>query len=119
MRQQHWQDWVMLAFGLWLFLSPLWMDGYGGLASIGAWHSYVFGVLVAGFAWAALAGPRRWKEWAQLAIGVWLVIAPFVLAFHVTEPGAGWNHIILGMLIGVNALWAAAAQRRTESVPDP
>jgi heme/copper-type cytochrome/quinol oxidase subunit 4 len=114
MKQRHWQDGLMLAFGIWLFLSPFWMTGYGGFASLAAWHSYVFGVLVAGFAWSALAEPRPWKEWVQLALGIWLVVAPFVLVFYQTEPGAAWNHIILGLLIGVNALWALAAQRATE-----
>lgn len=109
MKTQRWQDWVMLIFGLWLFFSPFWMAGYATSGSIAAWNSYVLGVLVVGFAWAALATPQRWEEWIELALGVWLVISPFVLVFYKTEFGAAWNQIILGVLIAIDALLALAA----------
>lgn len=109
MKAQRWQDWVMLIFGAWLFFSPFWMAGYASNTSTAAWNSYIFGVLVAIFALAALATPRRWEEWVELALGVWLVISPFVLAFYRVEYGAAWNQIILGVLIAVDSLWALAA----------
>ena len=37
--------------------------------------------------------------------GIWLIIAPFVLAFYRTESGAAWNSVILGVLIGADAIW--------------
>src|SRR5689334_16165176 len=49
--------------------------------SVAAGNSYIFGILVIGFAWAALATMNRWEEWVELAIGIWLVISPFVLRF--------------------------------------
>lgn len=99
----------MLIFGAWLFFSPFWMVGYTTTGSIAAWNSYVLGVLVFAFAWAALATPRRWEEWIELVLGVWLVISPFILFFYKTEFGAAWNQIVLGILIAIDALWVLAA----------
>jgi len=99
----------MLFFGAWLFFSPFWMQGYASAGSVGAWNSYVLGVLVGIFAIAALATARRWEEWVQLVLGFWLVISPFVLSFYAREYGAAWNQIILGLLIGFDAVWALAA----------
>ncbi len=116
MKSQRWQDWAMLVFGVWLFVSPFWMAGYASTGSVAAWNSYVLGVLVFGFGWAALATARRWEEWVQLVLGVWLVIAPFVLAFWGNEHGAAWNQIVLGVLIGLDAIWALNAPPMSQRI---
>lgn len=108
----RWQDWAMLVFGVWLFFSPFWMAGYASMSSVAAWNSYIFGVLVAAFAVAALTTRRRWEEKVELAFGIWLVISPFVLGFYGSENGAAWNHIAIGLLVAVDALWILAATGR-------
>ncbi len=114
MYTRRWQDWVLLILGIWLFVSPFWMAGYASTEGVSAWNSYIFGVLVVAFAWAALAAYRRWEEWVELAIGIWLVISPFVLTFYHAERGAAWNHIILGVLVVIGALWALATSPREQ-----
>lgn len=111
MSTKRWQDWAMLVFGVWLFVAPFWMGGYGSAGSIAARNSYVLGVLVFAFGWAALATAKRWEEWVELLLGVWLVASPFVLRFWAEEHGAAWNQLIVGVLIGVDAIWALAAAR--------
>lgn len=106
--ERRWQDWVMLILGIWLFFSPFWMAGYASTGSVAAWNSYIFGVLVVAFAWAALAAPRKWEEWVELVMGIWLIIAPFVLGFFRVEYGAAWNQIVLGVLIAIGSLWSLA-----------
>jgi hypothetical protein len=101
----------MLVFGVWLVLSPIWMAGYDSTSSVAAWNSYISGGLVAAFAIAALARPRRWEEWLQLLLGIWLVVAPPVLGYYITENAAAWNQIVLGMLITADAVWLLAAYR--------
>ncbi len=100
----RWQDWMILILGVWLVLSPFWMAGYASAVSTAAWNSYVLGVAVAIFAAAALANPRRWEEWFQLALAIWLIISPFVLLFFDNENGAAWNTMFVGALIGVDAV---------------
>jgi len=105
MQTKRWQDWVMLVLGAWLFLSPFWMSAYASTAGTAAWNSYVFGALVFIFSWAALANRRLWEEWVNLAIGIWIVIAPFALAFYTHQSGAAWNHVIVGVLVAIDAIW--------------
>lgn len=105
-RKQRWQDWVMLVLAVWLFFSPFFL-GYESSTGIAASDSYVLGVLVAIFSIAALANPQNWEEWINVVLGIWLIIAPFVLQFR-TDQVAMANHIVLGILIAGDALWALA-----------
>ncbi len=105
-QKQRWQDWVMLALAVWLFFSPFFL-GYLSTTGMGAGDSYVLGVLVAIFSIAALAHPQSWEEWVNVVLGIWLIIAPFVLQFRTDNVATG-NHIVLGILIAADALWALA-----------
>ncbi len=105
MENRRWQDWVELILAIWLFFSPFFL-GYSSPSSTAAYNSYVLGVLVAIFAIWALADPRRWEEGINAILGLWLIISPFVLKFNSTDHVAMWNCIILGILIGIDALFA-------------
>ena len=118
MKSQRWQDWAMLVFGVWVFLSPFWMPAYASRGDAAAWSSYVLGILVVAFAWAALATRQLWQERVNIALGILLIISPFVLGFYRTESGAAWNQIILGILIGADAIWMLSAYRG-ETASDP
>ena len=103
-RNQRWQDWVMLVLGIWLFFSPFIMQAgtYGGLM---AWNAYIMGVAVVFFALAALTDVRKWEEWVNLVLGAWMIISPFALGFY-AEHALTYNNIVLGLLIGGDAIWA-------------
>ncbi len=102
----RWLDWVNALLGSWLMLSPL-LLGYAGLAAI---NSVVVGGAVLLFSGVALARPRLWEEWVNLAIAMWLIASPYLLVFG-GKPLPLWNHLILGLLIGGNSLWAMQRQR--------
>lgn len=108
MKAQRWQDWILLILGIWLFFSPFWLPGYMAATSVAAWNAYIFGVLVFAFAWAALTSPHRWEEWLQLAFGIWLLISPYVLGFSTHEAGAARNAVIVGILVGLDAIWGVS-----------
>jgi hypothetical protein len=78
MKQQRWQDWVMLILGAWVFFSPFWMPAYASRGDTAAWNAYIFGAIAFFLAWGALATKQLWEEWLNLLIGIWLIIAPFV-----------------------------------------
>lgn len=109
--RQRWQDWVMLIFGAWVFLSPFWMPAYASSSNPAAWNAYIFGGLAFIFAWAALSTRKLWEEWLTLVIGIWLIISPFVLGFYHSQAGAAWNQVILGVLMGIDAIWVLAEYR--------
>lgn len=103
-QQGRWQDWVNTVLGIWLFISPF--LGIGMASDVAAWNSYVCGVIVAVFAVWAIVRPQAWEEWLNLVVGLWLILAPFALQFS-DRAGPTANQIIVGLVIGVDAVWAA------------
>jgi len=104
MKNRRWQDMAMLILGLWLLVSPFILP-FKSYTDIAALNSYVFGVGVMLFAAIALAWPKLWEEQVNMALGIWLILAPYVLGFQ-AETAAMVNHFIIGVLIVADALWA-------------
>lgn len=100
----HWQDWVNLGMGGWLFISP-WVLGFTGQPGP-AWNCWALGVLVAAVSVSALIQFVRWEEWLNAAIGLWLLASPWLLGFADSDAASAlWNHVASGVVIGVLALW--------------
>jgi SPW repeat len=99
----HWRDWVILALAVWLFLSP-WLFGFAGAmttdldAATAAWNAWAVAVAIAAYAVAAALWFARWEDWVNVALGAWLVVAPWVLDFGGLT-AAAWNHVAVGVLI--------------------
>lgn len=95
--------------GLWMIVAPF-VLGYSAFPAA-LWNS-----VIAGAAIVLLAGSRETREgykhsgpsWLNAAIGVWLLVSPFFLAFSAVE-AALWNHVIIGIAVIVFALWSALA----------
>lgn len=104
MKDRKWKDVIMFILGLWLVVSPFILQ-FSSYTEIAALNSYVLGVGVMVFAAIALARPKMWEEQVNLLLGLWLFIAPFVLGFQ-AETAAMANHMILGLLIIGDAIWA-------------
>jgi hypothetical protein len=109
-RSDRWRDWGILALAVWLFLSPwiLGFTGAGPTAAAGfgaaAWNAWILGIAIGALAlWAALRF-AEWHHWANGALGVWLVIAPWILGFAAVA-AALWNHVIVGLLVVALAAW--------------
>jgi hypothetical protein len=96
---------VNLVLGIWLVVAP-WMGVGASRGDAAAWNSYCFGVAIIIFAMAAMSARGQvWEEWITLMIGLWLIIAPFALHFT-DQRVAMWNQTIVGVVVGVVALWA-------------
>lgn len=112
----HWQDWVNLLLGLWLFISP-WVAAYAHLPGA-AWTSWMFGLVIMALAAAALIQFARWQEWLLAAAGLWLIVSPWVVGFTeiaLTRPV--WNHVVIGLLVGTLSLWTGLAYGRSKRLP--
>jgi SPW repeat-containing protein len=112
--KKHWQDWGNLVLGLWIFASPwaLQHTMASGTESAAAnnatmWSLYIVGIAVAALAVAAIFAFRAWEEWTNIALGVWLLVSPWVLGFS-SSAFLMWNAVIAGALIVVLAGWAIA-----------
>jgi len=49
-----------------------------------------------------------WLGWVTAVLGIWLVLAPFVLGYWMIEP-ATENDVVIGTLIAVLGAWSALA----------
>ena len=109
MRRQNWQDWVNLLIGIWLFISP-WIF-VGAAAGAAAWNFWIVGILIAVFALAALSAFQVWEEWVNVALGLWMIVSPWVVGFSAAT-GLTWNAVIMGVLVVAFAGWAVGEQSR-------
>ena len=101
MKEARWQDWSIALLGVWLVISPL--IGIGSTAGVAATNSYLVGIAVAFFAFAAISRPQMWKEFTNLVLGFWLIVAPFTLGFaNLLVPTI--NQMVVGILVGGIAL---------------
>jgi hypothetical protein len=110
MRTAKYLSWLLAAVGLWEVLAPYFL-GYS-VATIPTWNAYIAGaVLIVLAVWAAFSEQVRLDrnlEWINAVVGVWLILAPFILGYSAIV-AALWNDIIVGVVVIVLATWAATA----------
>jgi len=96
---------IMVIAGLGLALSP-WYLGYTA-ESHAAWDAWIVGAGVALVGALALFMFHEAEEWVNLALGIWAVIAPWLLGFAVIT-AAAMAHVIAGLIVAIMAacsLW--------------
>jgi hypothetical protein len=112
MRTEHreawnWEDWLDLGLGVVVFLSP-WALGYAGSDQPGAagasWSAWLTGPVIAATSLASLIRFDDWAEWVNVLLGVWLIVAAWVLGFTGIATATA-SHIILGALVAALAAW--------------
>jgi hypothetical protein len=88
-----------------LFFSP-WLIDFTDVEPA-FWNTWVCGPLIGILVITAVNALYDWEEWANVTLGLWTLVAPWVLGFfHVTE--AMWTHVGVGLAIALPAaveLW--------------
>jgi hypothetical protein len=110
-RSAGWRDTVIslsglnVIAGIWLIVAP-WVLNYR--AGDPKWNDVVFGAAIAILALTRVGGALResWISVVNALIGVWLFVAAFTIDASRT---AGWNDVILGVIVFVLALASASA----------
>ncbi len=101
-------SWLVAIGGLWELVAPFILKYTATSAAM--WDAVIVGiVLIILGVWAALSkveSTMRTLNWINALLGLWLVIAPFVLKYT-TVSAALWNDIIVGVVVLVLAIWAA------------
>ena len=110
MAAQNWmrgryQDWVNLVCAVLLFISP-WILAFSGdvMATRAAWIS---GVVVAIFAVAALVQFAEWEEWVSALLGLWMILAPWIVGFASVGVAVA-AFVVLGIVVlaaSASELW--------------
>jgi hypothetical protein len=101
----HAQDWINLVCAVLMFISP-WILAFSGdaMATRAAW---ITGVVAAIFAVAALVQFAEWEEWISLLLGVWMIVAPWIVGFS-TVGAAVAAFVVLGIVVAlasVSEIW--------------
>ena len=104
----RWQDWAGCVLGFWLALSP-WIVGYTQHESATVNAVFLGLTLALGCHFEAVFDEAA-CEWANLAAGLWLVGAPFVLGFGSAYVAAA-NSIAVGTLVAVLAVSALSLDK--------
>ncbi len=100
-----------ILLGLWLIIAPFVLN-YARLEAAET-NDIIVGIIVAVIAairsFGAFTQPG-WS-WVNVLLGIWLIIAPFVLGYSAYATPL-WNDIILGVLIAILAWTSATSVRR-------
>jgi len=59
---------------------------------------------------------KRWQDWLNLLLGIWLFVSPWVIGFANTDNGASWNAWIIGVAIVVFSAIAVSLPQAWEEV---
>jgi len=99
-----------LVLGLFLVLSP-WLFAYvRRTASTDIWVS---GALIVLVSIAAIIAFSQWDEWINLALGIWLIVSPWVLGFTNTKA----MHVSIG--VGIAVAYLALLELWLVHYPEP
>jgi len=101
MYKERWQPIVALVLGAYVVVSP-WLIPYllrGSVLTLGsAWSHYIAGAAIVIVAALAISSFRLWEAWVEALLGLWVIIAPWVLGFTSLHAFT-WNSVIVGALL--------------------
>lgn len=91
--------------GAWLLAAPFALSYVPGSAPYA--NDLIVGAIVVALAGARVLGAYRsaWLSWINAIVGIWLILAPFVLNYATSN--ARYNDILLGVLITLFAAISA------------
>jgi hypothetical protein len=102
MKRMRLQDWISVALGVWLVVSP-WALGFSDNGAA-TWNALFFGLGIVALEFADVYFPDPWPERVSVFIGLWVAISPMVLGF--TDVTAAMvSTVITGVLVVVLSLW--------------
>lgn len=93
-RRESVLDVYNLVLGLFLVVSP-WLFAYTRRAA--STDIWVSGALIVLVSIAAIIVFSQWDEWINLALGIWLIVSPWVLGFTHTKA----MHVSIGVGVAV------------------
>ena len=103
-----WQDWTSFALGLWLAVSPWALDFSHHEAATA--NAAFMGLALALGSHFEVSFDEMQAEWFNLAAGLWLVIAPFLLGFS-EQRAAAADAVAVGAGVVILACSALSLDR--------
>lgn len=112
LKLRHWQDIVNALVGLVVMLSPWWLGFTDSMAASA--NAVVVGLALIATATGAILVPRPWEEWTEFALGIWLIMSPWVLQYALERE----NRLVmvaLGAVIVLISLWTLLVDKEYRS----
>jgi hypothetical protein len=113
MKTQKTLSWLVALAGLWELIAAFTLGYSSSTAAL--WNAIIVGIaLVVLGAWAAISNEQatdRSLDWVNVVLGVWLIIAPFILGYR-SIAAAMANDVIVGVIVAALAGWAVSALGR-------
>jgi hypothetical protein len=107
MKTQKTLSGLVALVGLWELIAAFTLGYSSSTAAL--WNAILVGIaLVVLGAWAAVSNEEatdRSLDWVNFALGIWLIIAPFILGYR-SVTVAITNDVIAGIIVVVLAGWA-------------
>ncbi len=108
-RNLMFMDWINLVLAVCLVISP-WVLAFS--TGVAMYNAVIVGLVIGLVAIGAIVAFAQWEEWLNLILGLWAIIAPFVLGFS-ANTSAVWAHVVIGLVVAVLAaveLWSITHQ---------
>ena len=91
-------SWVNILLAIWVIVSPFVFSIHTPKA---VWSNIIAGILVGILALVRWSVHQTGWSWLNMALGIWLVISPFVFFL---SGAAMWNNVLAGIIIAALAL---------------
>jgi hypothetical protein len=102
---------INLLIGIWLIISPFVVMAFSQFQNVRA-NNVIIGILVGLVAlFRASSTARAQWSWANVILGVWLIISPFVLGVS-SNVTAMWHNVIAGIVVALLA-WSRVFATRS------
>src|SRR3954467_4447587 len=104
-----WEDWCGMLLGLMIALSP-WFSADTGHQLAGAdrgtmvINTLTVGILVFGLAQLQYLALQRWEEVAEIFLGLWLIISPYMFGYSGDGTLRFWHTSLGGVVVLLAAL---------------
>jgi hypothetical protein len=102
----QWEDWVGIALGAWMLVSPWALDYSDNSAA--TMNALVMGTILVLEEFLELGVHEMAEEGIDLIAGIWLAASPAVLGFATPSP-ASINAFAVGILTVLFAIWAMSS----------
>lgn len=114
MESKRWQDGLIVYIGIYLFFSPFIMGFYSEIPAR-SWNFFLAGIAAIALAATAIRQRTRWQTQANMAVGLWLIVSPWIVGFSRVIDGRN-DAIALGVMIALMALWSYFAERGPKDI---
>jgi hypothetical protein len=107
---------INLLIGIWLIISPFVVMAFNQFTNMTA-NNVIIGILVGlvGLFRASHAARAQWS-WANVLLGIWLIISPFALGASANVTVV-WHNVIAGIVVALLAWSRAFSTRHAVAMP--